>query len=94
MVDYVVLEEYSEDTEIIKKLSDLNLYPEDELNKFKSDAYLYEKIGADYLFVTNDKRISKLVYDVCGKIELQIKIIPIQENNFHTTDIIDKIINH
>lgn len=93
-VDYVVLEEDNVDSEIIKKFANLNLYSEDELNKFKSDAYLYEKINADYLFVTNEKKISKLVYDLCSKIELQIKIIPIQGNNFHTTDIINKIINH
>lgn len=92
-VDYVILQKDKEDTKLINTLIYSNKYSEKEIDKLIKDGCLYEKINADYLYVTEDKKIPKSIVDLCNGINLQIKIIPIQGNNFHTSDIINKIVS-
>lgn len=93
-VDYTIISNHTHKTKIINNLIKNNNYSEDEVYRLYRDGSIFEKSNADVLYITNDKSVPKAINDLCKKINIKIKIIPVQGNDFHTSDIINKIINN
>lgn len=60
---------------------------------YKKRTMEWHQLGVDTIFVTSDKKIPKCIKDFCDVTDLKVKTIPIQGNGFHTSDIINKILN-
>ena len=72
---------------------DVKLLTMDNLGEYvELPQYIFEKLEPDNLYVTEDKNIAVSLLDMCKEKNININIIPVQGINFHTTDIINKII--
>ena len=90
--DYTIVSDELHHSDLIDKLINENKYDDKEKYRLLRDCSIFEKIKADVLFVTEDKKASKVMEDFCEKTGMKIKTIPIQGNGFHTSDIINKIV--
>lgn len=89
--DYTIISNNVHQSLLINNLINNNAYSENDVYRLMRDGSIFEKVKADTLYVTEDKKISKVIVDLCEKINTTIEIIPIQGNDFHTSDIIEKI---
>ena len=92
--DYTIISSYNYKTPLIDKLIEKNNYTQTDIYKLKRDGFIFEKLRPNVLYVTDDKKVSKGLLDICKEINTKVEIIPIQGNNFHTSDIIKKIISN
>lgn len=90
--DYTIVSNNIYRSELIDELINDNNYSKKDIYRLMRDGAIFEKIKADTLYVTEDKEIPQVIIDLCKKIKTDIKIIPIQGNDFHTSDIIGKIL--
>lgn len=90
--DYTIISNDICESDLIRKLIKDNNYVEKDIYKLKRDGYIFEKLEPDNLYVTEDKNIAVSLLDMCKEKNININIIPVQGINFHTTDIINKII--
>lgn len=91
--DYTIISDNTHETSLIKKMIGKNKYNQKDEYRLLRDGSIFEKANANILFVTDDKMIPNVISDLCKEINIKIKIIPVQGNDFHTTDLINKIKN-
>lgn len=88
-VDYTIIANKKESTQLIQTLIDKNNLSENEISKIKRDGYLIEQLKPDCIFTTDEKPVPKAITKLCEKLNVEIKIIPMYKG-MHTTDIIKK----
>ena len=64
-------------------------YTQKEKEKILRDGYLIEKLHPDVIFTSTEKPVPSIIIDLCDKLNIEIKVLPMQEG-LHTTDIIEK----
>ena len=90
--DYTIISNDTHKTRLINRLIRNNIYNENDIYRLTRDGSIFEKVNANTLYVTEDKKVPKVIIDLCNEIKTEIKIIPVQGNDFHTSDIINKIL--
>lgn len=89
--DYTIISNKIHQSKLINELINNNNYSERDIYRLERDGSIFEQIKADALYITEDKEVPKVIIDLCSKINTKIEIIPVQGNNIHTSDIIEKI---
>jgi cytidyltransferase-like protein len=89
--DYTIISDQIHTTPLIQKIIQDESLNEKEQYRLMRDGSIFEKLKADYLYVTSDKPIPRGIKEFSQQIGMKIKTIPVQGNDYHTSDIIDKI---
>lgn len=88
-VDFTIIANKKEKTRLISDLISKKEYTQKEKEKILRDGYLIEKLHPDIIFTSTEKPVPGIITDLCNKLNIEIKILPMQEG-LHTTDIIQK----
>ncbi len=88
-VDYTIIADKKEQTAFISSLISEKEYNQKDIDKILRDGYLIEKLNPDMIFTSTEKPVPQIIIDLCNKLNVEIKVLPMQ-NGLHTTDIIEK----
>lgn len=88
-VDFTIIANKKEQTAFISSLISEKEYNQKEIDKVLRDGYLIEKLNPDMIFTSTEKSVPQIIIDLCNKLNVEIKILPMQKG-LHTTDIIKK----
>jgi cytidyltransferase-like protein len=88
-VDFTIIANKKEKTELMLKFLAEKEYSQKEIEKFLRDGYLIEILHPDIVFSSSEKPVPDIIADWCNKLDIEIKILPMQ-TGLHTTDIIEK----
>lgn len=91
-VDYTIISERTHHTRVVDSFIKNNKLSKNEVYRILRDGSIFEKAKVNTLFVTKDKGDSSTMNSLCKLLKIKIKIIPVQGNDFHTSDIINKIL--
>lgn len=88
-VDFTIIADEKNQTKIISELISEKEYNKNDIDKVLRDGYIIEKLNPDMIFTSSEKPVPEIIIDLCNKLNVKIKIFPMQ-NGLHTTDIIEK----
>lgn len=88
-VNFVIIADQKEKTKLISDLISEKEYSQKDIEKILRDGYLIEKLNPDMIFTSTEKPIPQIIIDLCNKLNIEIKVLPMQKG-LHTTDIIEK----
>lgn len=88
-VNFTIIANKKEQTNLMLDLISEREYKPKDIEKILRDGYLIEKLNPNIIFTSTEKPVPQIIIDLCNKLNVEIKVLPMQ-NGLHTTDIIEK----